>query len=104
MVYVRSEIERASHFEMKFQDRKDPVVTFNEGFAVRLECAHSVPLNWFVPGGGGDCLNNDSEGGDGDADSEKVGKEEREAEVKKDIKGELDIIIVADPSHPVLPG
>jgi len=82
------------------------VVAFNDGFAVRLECVHSVPLNWFVPGGSSGGMMNQQGGGGNSEKSEKVGEggSERETDVKKDIKGELDIIIVADSSHPVLPG
>jgi hypothetical protein len=74
MVYVRSEIECAPHFETKFQERKDPVVTLTR--AVRLGCAHSVPLSWFIVGVTG--VNNDS-GGEGGSmsasiDSGKVGE------------------------------
>jgi hypothetical protein len=95
---------------MKFQDRKDsPLVTFDEGFAVRLKCAHSVPLSWFVPSGAVGVNDKGataataaaSGGGDaGEGEGTLDSKSKREAVelvgMKNDIKGELDIIIVAD--------
>jgi hypothetical protein len=78
---VRTELERVSHLKLNLQNPREPVVAFKQGFAMRFACVHSIPLELFA-----------SEPGE-QADG-----------IRKDIKGELDVITVVDDSHWVLPG
>ncbi|KIL57777.1 hypothetical protein M378DRAFT_171366 [Amanita muscaria Koide BX008] len=93
LVYVRSELERASLLQLRPENTENPLVAFKEGFAVRFVCMHAIPLGWFLSG---------------EQDNEKQ-RRERETEtgagdMRKDIKGELDIIVFPDHSHHILPG
>src|SRR6266550_5350461 len=100
---VRTILERTSHLRLQPQNPRDPLVTFKQGFAMRFACVHSIPLGLFAPGvGEGDKPAQLSERGTaGEDDKEKSDPEDA---IRKDIKGELDVITVSDDSHCVVPG
>ena len=86
---VRTELERVSHLKLHLQNPREPVVAFKQGFAMRFACVHSIPLELFASEPGEQAAEEPSHLTKG---------------IRKDIKGELDVIAVADDSHFVLPG
>ncbi|KAF8337857.1 hypothetical protein F5887DRAFT_983931 [Amanita rubescens] len=84
--HVRTVLERSSRLRLQPQNQRDPLVAFKQGFAMRFACAHSIPLALFAPEGGVTA----------DKDAEDA--------IRRNIKGELDIITVSDDSHSVVPG
>lgn len=94
---IRTKLERASHFRLQPQNPRDPLVTFTQGFAMRFTCIHSIPLGFFTPEGGKSAQPDT-------ADDKDKDKNDPEAAIKRDIKGELDVITVSDDSHSILPG
>ncbi|KAF8637708.1 hypothetical protein AX17_002630 [Amanita inopinata Kibby_2008] len=82
-----------------------PLVALADGFAVSFVCVHSLPLNVAFLGACGSPVESPRMTSDaGIRDGPMNGVERIDKAVKKDIKGELDIITVADDSHCVLPG
>jgi hypothetical protein len=103
---VRTELERVSHFRLYPQNPREPVVAFKQGFAMRFACLHSIPLELFVSGSelGKDLPTTLLGAAEGAEAGVKVDVEGAMKRIKKDIKGELDVIAAVDDSHCVLPG
>ena len=70
-------------------------MAFKQGFAMRFACVHSIPLELFASS---EC------GEQAEVSESHLAKEDISPGIRKDIKGELDVITVADDSHVVLPG
>ncbi|KAK2467565.1 hypothetical protein APHAL10511_000420 [Amanita phalloides] len=100
IAHVRNELERASHFHFHLQppNPTEPFVTFEQGFAVRFSCVHSIPLDMFVP------EEKELVGWDPGMEEEREELWIRPSFIRKDVKGELDVIVVVDDSHRLLPG
>ncbi|PFH48262.1 hypothetical protein AMATHDRAFT_49671 [Amanita thiersii Skay4041] len=109
---IRIELERVSRFSLKPCNPEKPVVAFGNGFALRFLCLHSLPPEMFAKMGmgptkvGGPCaLANGTASSSASAKENANGSPRPPPEAtKKDVKGELDLIAVADDSYGVLPG